>query len=247
MQRLKERAEREEAAEASADDSDDEEEGGGARIGAFRAPSFAWMRAAPAPRGRPPRAEAPPRAREGHACGCPEGGWAASPFVEANGALGLRLLELLFPALEVDTGAQRCPVCRAAVSMDDAFDGFEPDPHVYTVHCVHCRAGAGSGFGPGDKEPRPFVARFRVMSAAPAWVGSNGPGTPLYCEWLSPWALQKEVSRVLAEDGVAALCSPAFRGSGASASATVFWNLVVYFRRYGLPLTFLLSSSFAKR
>ncbi|CAM9505594.1 unnamed protein product, partial [Choristocarpus tenellus] len=125
---------------------------------------------------------------------------------------------------------------------------------------------------------RRFVARFSVACSDPNWEGSTGKGTPLWCEYLPPWVLQKEVHTILASYGVEFLCSPVFRqrnstgaaatpatgtappdvrgirlgrgtdGSPSSnrdprsdANPTIFWNLIVHFRRHSLPFAFLLA------
>lgn len=56
-----------------------------------------------------------------------------------------------------------------------------------------------------------------------------GPASPLYCEYLPPWVLRKEVQTILSNDGIEALCSPSFRTSSQS-SAVIFWNLIQVFR-----------------
>lgn len=95
-------------------------------------------------------------------------------------------------------------------------------------------------------------------------------GTPLWCEYLSPWVLRKEFHNVLSAYGVQYLCSERFReglgpaedeenpeerrfssvggsgggGDGARAvDQTVFWNLVVHFGEHCLPITFLLAEA----
>ena len=96
-----------------------------------------------------------------------------------------------------------------------------------------------------------------------------GPGTPLWCEYLSPWVMRKEVQTILLNDGIESLISPgvSLSGSGiivvlselnnltcfafntwqfrktSQASATIFWNLILWFREYSLPVSFLLQDS----
>uniref|UniRef100_A0A7S1TYQ9 UDENN domain-containing protein n=1 Tax=Phaeomonas parva TaxID=124430 RepID=A0A7S1TYQ9_9STRA len=188
--------------------------------------------------------------------------WTMGDRVEQQLLLGQELLKILYPDLEIDTSIQNCPQCGRQLTEDDIFDGFSTDPNHYTIRCPHCdntaasrgatptrgnssSGGGGGGGGDGDGEDarRPFVARFKVTSSAKGFIGSTGEGTPLYCEWLSPWTLQKETLKVISEDGIAELVSPSFRRNG-GATATIWWNLFVYLQRYGLPVTFLLSASF---
>ena len=89
---------------------------------------------------------------------------------------------------------------------------------------------------------RRFVARFSVHCTAPDWVGSTGPGTPLWCEYLSPWVLRKEVQTILLNDGIESLLSPQFRKAH-TASSTIWWNLILWCRDFALPIAFLLQDS----
>lgn len=105
------------------------------------------------------------------------------------------------------------------------------------------------------------------MDSPPPFSPLPSQGTPLWCEYLSPWVLRKEFHNILAWYGVQYLCSARFReglgpaweedeesrglsgrsggrdagGGGTRAvDRTIFWNLVVHFRDSRLPLTFLL-------
>lgn len=89
---------------------------------------------------------------------------------------------------------------------------------------------------------RRFVARFSVHCTASDWIGSTGPGTPLWCEYLSPWVLRKEIQTILLNDGIDSILSAAFRKSSA-ASSTIFWNLILWYRDFALPVAFLLQNS----
>jgi len=89
---------------------------------------------------------------------------------------------------------------------------------------------------------RRFVARFSVHCTAPDWMGSTGPGTPLWCEYLSPWVLRKEVQTILLNDGIESLLSPQFRKAH-TASSTIWWNLILWCRDFALPIAFLLQDS----
>jgi hypothetical protein len=56
------------------------------------------------------------------------------------------------------------------------------------------------------------VPHFCVQSSASTFVGSRGPETPLMCERLSPWVLQKEIRSVMSdEEGTSNLLNPAWR------------------------------------
>ncbi|CAM9830128.1 unnamed protein product [Discosporangium mesarthrocarpum] len=233
----------------------------------------------------------------------------AREMMQQQVILGERMLERLYPDLEINTEGETCPSCRAALSSREIQGGWEPDPNDYTTCCPRPQAsssgdtsnhpgnvshdsrdtsagggrsgsvtglwkpggngeGAGIGGRGGREEAcaRRFVPRFSVLCSDPEWEGSTGKGTPLWCEYLSPWVLRKEVHTILAAYGVDFLCSPSFHrgrtnaaGAGASdaggphsnprptpnhpsdANPTIFWNLVVHFRQHFLPFAFLLA------
>jgi hypothetical protein len=81
------------------------------------------------------------------------------------------------------------------------------------------------------------------------WIGSEGPGTPLWCELLSPWTLRKEMFTMLFTEGIEFLMSNEFRVAKPQQSqsqqqhAVLFWNAIICARLYGLPYTFLLASA----
>jgi hypothetical protein len=153
------------------------------------------------------------------------------------------LLEHVFPRIDVDLAhalgtqcpgrpKQPCPAQRP-LTFAEIIRGWTPgDVNGYTTRCPHCGAS--------------FVPRFSVSCAAPDFVGSEGPGSPLWCELLSPWTLRKEVLAVLLaeHEGVQALCSRELRdASHRTDKAVVFWNALVAFRRAGLPFAFLLAEN----
>jgi len=75
-------------------------------------------------------------------------------------------------------------------------------------------------------------------------MGSRGPASPLMCERLSPWVLQKEIRSVMAEsEGIANLLSPEWREQ-AYKNGVLWWNLVLSCMRYRFPFSFLLQGSF---
>ena len=147
-----------------------------------------------------------------------------SSLVSPRGT-GFRILESVFPTLSIDTDRETCPKCNRKVNLVDVWNGFtDNDPNDYTTLC------------PDETCGRRFVARFTVFSTAEDWVGTLGPKKPLFFEALSPWGLKKEVRTILINSGGVALTSAeSFRSS----SPTIFWNLVLYFRQFSLPLDFL--------
>lgn len=137
----------------------------------------------------------------------------------------------LLPDLVIDLNHEygtTCPnsLCGCSFTVPELDELWEPDPNQYTITCPHC--------------DRPFVPRFVVFSSGEDWVGSDGPKTELWCEFLSPWTLRKEVLIVLREYGIDTLISSEFRKSSHQ-HCVVFWNLVVALRLRGLPYSFLLS------
>jgi hypothetical protein len=76
-------------------------------------------------------------------------------------------------------------------------------------------------------------------------MGSQGRGTPLYCDHFSPWVLLREIRSIMTANGggVDQILAEEFR-SGTDISATLWWNMVVTFRRYKIPFVFLFQGSF---
>jgi hypothetical protein len=159
--------------------------------------------------------------------------------------VGEKLLASMFPGLEIDLahplGAScpnpRCPRAGLPLSIAElqrgwGTQGLPEDANRYTTRCITCTSD--------------FVPRFTVFSTAEDWVGSEGPGTPLWCELLSPWTLRKEIFNVLFQDGIDALLSKDFRRSSIQ-HAILFWNAIVAFRLHGLPYAFLLCDNLITR
>jgi len=148
--------------------------------------------------------------------------------------LGENLLDMLYPDLHIDTGINSCPKCFKNLEQDDIIFGWEPcDFQNYTTSCPQCNHGT--------------VPRFSVKCSLPTFVGSQGKATPLYCEYLSPWVMRKELLNVMKSDnGIYSLLDPEWR-SNADINATLWWNLIVSFKRYKLPLTYLLQGSFNQK
>ena len=158
---------------------------------------------------------------------------AASPRFCSQIILAERTLEFIFPNLEIDVAnpfGTTCPnfKCGEALLMSELMENYAAfDPNAYTVTCPHCS--------------KAFVPRFTVFSTKEGWVGSEGPGTLLWCELLSPWVLQKEVMSVIEEYGIKKIVSNDFKiGKSNPQFAVLFWNLIVSFRLYGLPYAFLI-------
>jgi len=89
--------------------------------------------------------------------------------------------------------------------------------------------------------------RFSVKSANTDWKSSGIGGKHeglLYCEFLSPWVLRKEIMNILSEKkGINTLLDPDFPNISAQKSC-IFWNLIVSLKRERLPFTFLFQGSF---
>jgi hypothetical protein len=124
-----------------------------------------------------------------------------------------------------------CPRCNFLLSDDHVADGWTLDDYNdYTTSCTNCT--------------QRFVPHFCVQSSSPSFLGSKGPGTPLLCERLSPWVLQKEIRTVMSDvEGIEKLLDPKWREKEYK-NAVLWWNLVLSCMRYRFPFTFLLQGSF---
>lgn len=151
--------------------------------------------------------------------------------VERQIELGENLLEIVFPDISVDTDNETCPRCNYLLSDDDVVSGWTPgDSNDYTTSCPNCT--------------QRFVPHFRVQSSSPTFVGSRGPSSPLMCERLSPWVLQKEIRSVMSDrEGIENLLSPEWREVEYK-NGVLWWNLVLSCMRYRFPFSFLLQGSF---
>lgn len=112
-------------------------------------------------------------------------------------------------------------------------DGFTPgDSQDYTTTCQKCET--------------KFVPKFCVKSTSDTFNGSKGLQTPLICERLSPWVLEKELRLKMSDwDGIDDLLDKDWRGEE-SKNAVLWWNLILAFMRYRIPFTFLLQGNFEK-
>lgn len=147
-------------------------------------------------------------------------------------SLGESLLDSLYPNLVIDTNSDSCPHCSDVLSEDDVISGWSPCAFQdFTTKCPKCQ--------------HRFVPRFAVSTTSRNFEGSQGPRTPLYCEFLSPWVVRKEIQHFIKGDiGIEGILKPSWR-AGTGIEATLFWNLMVLCRRYRLPFTFLLQGNFA--
>jgi len=145
--------------------------------------------------------------------------------------LGESLLEIVYPDISIDTDNELCPRCNKLLTDDEVVAGWtNGNAQDYTTKCSIC--------------PQRFVPHFCVQSSTPGFVGSKGPGTPLLCERLSPWVLQKELRSVMSDrDGIEDLLDPDWRGKETK-NAVLWWNLILSCMRYRFPFAFLLQGSF---
>lgn len=151
--------------------------------------------------------------------------------VERQIELGENLLEIVFPDISVDTDNETCPRCNFLLSDDDVVRGWTAgDSNEYTTSCPNCT--------------QRFVPHFCVQSSSPNFVGSRGPSSPLMCERLSPWVLQKEIRSVMSDlEGIENLLDPKWREREYK-NGILWWNLVLSCMRYRFPFSFLLQGSF---
>mmetsp|Transcript_7438 Transcript_7438/g.11316 ORF Transcript_7438/g.11316 Transcript_7438/m.11316 type:complete len:1413 (-) Transcript_7438:54-4292(-) len=145
--------------------------------------------------------------------------------------IGESLISYLYKDLQIDTNSATCRSCGETVSEDQVRSGWKCSFTDYTTECPYCR--------------NSFVPSFVVKTSDPAFIGSQGSGTPLHCEFLSPWVLHKEI-HVATQGGTGRISDPKWRNGG-DINATLWWNLVVTFQRHKLPITFLLQGSFRER
>ncbi|EJK49963.1 hypothetical protein THAOC_31108 [Thalassiosira oceanica] len=144
--------------------------------------------------------------------------------------LGEGLLESLYPSLNIDV-ENICPKCSTVLSEAVLASGWTAgNSNEYETKCSSCS--------------HKFVPNFVVTCKSPTFEGSQGKGTPLYCDLLSPWVLLREIRSVItASGGVDSILDEKFR-NGKDIRATLWWNMVVLFKRYKLPFIFLLQGEF---
>jgi len=143
--------------------------------------------------------------------------------------LGRSLLDYLYPDLQIMTNNQSCPHCSYVLSENEVVAGWSCSFEDFTTKCSKCS--------------HRFVPHFSVSCSAPTFKGSQGPGSALFCEFLSPWVVRKALHQVVKRDvGIEGVLDPDWR-SGTDIRATLYWNLIVLCQRYNLPFTFMLSGS----
>lgn len=161
-------------------------------------------------------------------------GMPVSDVVGKQVLLAENLLDFLYPSLSIDTSSDSCPQCSAEMNEADIIQGWIPCAlQDYTTCCHTCK--------------HRFVPRFAVTNLAPDFHGSQGLGTPLYCEFLSPWVLRKELEDVAkSTGGIESMTQPEWR-SGTDIHSTLWWNMIILCRKYRLPFAYLLQGSFQNR
>jgi len=162
---------------------------------------------------------------------------ATTDTIERHIAIGNSLLDYLYAGLKIKDNGDTCPQCAIFLETDQLMKGWRSCSFVeYTTECPHCK--------------HRFIPRFVVISDSPNFTGSRGIGTPLYCEFFSPWVLRRELHEIGFQsdlgEGMCPILKPEWR-HGNDFNAKLWWNVVILFRRHKLPLTFLLQGSFRDR
>jgi hypothetical protein len=144
--------------------------------------------------------------------------------------LGESLIDSLYPNIHMDTESDACPKCAKTLTEDQIIMGWTPcASKEYETECPSCK--------------HKFVPKFCITCSSPDFEGSQGKGSPLYCDYLSPWVILREMKSILSKVGIETVLDERFR-SGSGINATLWWNMVITFRRYKLPFIFLLQGSF---
>ena len=175
---------------------------------------------------------------------------AASNRLTTQSTMADRILDMQFPDLEINLlhpNGTHCPNfrCGKALTLEQLREGWDcVDPNKYTTKCSYCS--------------REFVPRFTVYSSCTTWMieemdlltgvlgeDVNEAESLLWCEYLSPWVLRKELLTVLMNDGIDTVLSTEFRSPSPSNSQNlvIFWNMIIAFRSCGLPYSFLVSET----
>jgi hypothetical protein len=161
--------------------------------------------------------------------------------------LGYCILEDLYPGIVIDTDSDACPKCSCVLGQDDIIRGWKPcQVKDFSTACPSCK--------------HRFVPKFSVSCNVESFEGSQGKGTPLYCDYLSPWVLLREIRSIITPSasgkaakllgvannyqvGIDGIIDPKFR-EGSGINATLWWNMIVTFGRFKIPFTFLLQGSY---
>jgi len=172
-----------------------------------------------------------------------------TPAIETHLELGSCILMDLYPGINIDTNSDTCPKCSCVLRQDHIISGWKPcQVKDFSTMCPSCK--------------HTFVPKFSVSCDLESFEGSQGKGTPLYCDYLSPWVLLQEIRSLLTssvggkaakvlgvqsddikQHGVDGIINPEFR-EGSGINATLWWNMIVTFARFKIPFTFLLQGSY---
>jgi hypothetical protein len=152
--------------------------------------------------------------------------------IERNLIMGECLLnDDLYSGIEIEDKGDSCPKCSAFLSSEQLMMGWTfCSFSEYRTKCLHCK--------------NEFIPRFVVKSNSADFIGSQGPGSQLYCEFFSPWVIRREL--YLATNGgddMDAILDPRKR-IGNDFNTKLWWNMIVLFRKQKLPFTFLLQGFF---
>eukprot|EP00579_Thalassiosira_antarctica_P018156 CAMPEP_0201946278 /NCGR_PEP_ID=MMETSP0903-20130614/54338_1 /ASSEMBLY_ACC=CAM_ASM_000552 /TAXON_ID=420261 /ORGANISM="Thalassiosira antarctica, Strain CCMP982" /LENGTH=1570 /DNA_ID=CAMNT_0048489375 /DNA_START=394 /DNA_END=5106 /DNA_ORIENTATION=- len=163
--------------------------------------------------------------------------------------LGYCILADLYPGINIDTNSDTCPKCSCVLGQDNIISGWKPcQAKDFSTTCPSCK--------------HTFVPKFSVSCSLESFEGSQGKGTPLYCDYLSPWVLLQEIrslittsvggkaakvlgveSNGIEQFGIDGIIDPKFR-EGSGINSTLWWNMIVTFARFKIPFTFLLQGSY---
>jgi len=112
--------------------------------------------------------------------------------------LGESLIESLYPGIKMDTESDACPKCAKTLTEDQIIMGWTPcASKEYETECPSCKA--------------KFVPKFCVTCSSPNFEGSQGKGSALYCDYLSPWVLLREMKGILSKTGIETVLDERFR------------------------------------
>jgi len=154
--------------------------------------------------------------------------------VDRHLAIGDSLIDYVYSGLKIDDKGDTCPQCSTFVKVDQITMGWSMCSFTeYRTKCPFCE--------------HLFVPRFVVQSDSADFTGTQGAGTPLYCDFFSPWVLRRELHLLTSGgDDLDNIIDPEWR-RGNGDKAKLWWNMIVLFRRQKLPITFLLQGSFRDR